>query len=159
MTFPLAHFLAIFLDTFAFYDYYEAMSDPKQKPRILIVDDDVYNRDFYKELLLDAGYHVETAANGDECIARLQSDDPYQLILLDIVMPVKDGLETLKEIHSTDYRKRHGPIYMLSALGQDSVLEEAKANGSDGYIVKTDITPEQLLTKVGSIFHDSTKQP
>src|SRR5437762_2330171 len=100
----------------------ENMSDSAKKKRILIVDDDVYNRDFYKELLLDAGFEVETAANGDECIARLQSDDRYDLVLLDIVMPVKDGLETLKELEDQEIRKKHGPIFMLSALGQDSIL-------------------------------------
>lgn len=124
---------------------------PTLKPRILITDDDVYNRDFYKELLTDAGYQVETAANGDECIARLQSDDRYDLILLDIVMPVKDGMETLTVLQNTPYRAKHGPIYMLSALGQDTVLDNAKNLGSDGYIVKTDITPDQLIGKVKEI--------
>ncbi len=133
------------------------MTDQPTKQRILIVDDDVYNRDFYKELLIDAGFAIETAANGDECIARLQSDDPYDLILLDVVMPVKDGLETLKEMQNKEYRKRHGPIYMLSALGQDSVLSEAKLQGSTGYIIKTDITPEQLVAKITGIFHDQSK--
>lgn len=124
------------------------------KKRILIVDDDVYNRDFYKEILLDAGYTVETSANGDECIARLQSDARYDLILLDIVMPVKDGLQTLRELESADFRKKHGPIYMLSALGQESVLLEAKSHGSQGFIVKTDVTPEEFLTKIGDIIHE-----
>lgn len=130
------------------------MSEEPKKQRILIVDDDVYNRDFYKELLLDAGYLVETAANGEECIARLHSDDPYDLILLDIVMPVKDGLETLQELKDKDYRKPHGPIYMLSALGQESVLAEAKQHGSSGFIVKTDVTPEEFIAKITSILHE-----
>ncbi len=133
------------------------MSDLKK--RILITDDDVYNRDFYKELLLDAGYTVETAADGDECIARLQSDDPYDLILLDVIMPVKDGLETLKELQDKEFRKRHGPIYMLSALGQDRVLAEAKEHGSNGYIIKTDITPEQLLKDIQKILNDHHSAP
>lgn len=124
------------------------------KKRILIVDDDVYNRDFYKEILIDAGYAVETSANGDECIARLQSDEPYDLILLDIVMPVKDGLETLRELETKDFRKKHGPIYMLSALGQETVLTEAKNHGGAGYIVKTDVTPEEFLSKVRTIVNE-----
>lgn len=129
------------------------------KKRILIVDDDVYNRDFYKEILLDAGYSVETAADGDECIARLHSDEPYDLILLDIVMPIKDGLETLRELETQEFRKKHGPIYMLSALGQETVLEEAKAHGSNGYLVKTDVTPEEFLMKVNKIIHERPSQP
>ena len=137
------------------------MENQSKNQRILVVDDDVYNRDFYKELLLDAGFTIETAANGDECIARLQSDDPYDLILLDVVMPVKDGLETLREIQDKEYRKKHGSIYMLSALGQDSVLSQAKTYGSNGYIIKTDITPEQLVLKITDILneHASTAKP
>jgi CheY-like chemotaxis protein len=124
--------------------------------RILIVDDDVYNRDFYKEILIDAGFAVETAANGEECIARLQSDERYDLILLDIVMPVMDGLETLTEVESQEYRKNHGPIYMLSALGQETVLAEAKTHGATGFIVKTDITPEEFILKVSNIVNEQS---
>lgn len=137
------------------------MSDQVKKPsakRILIVDDDVYNRDFYKEILIDAGYTVETAANGEECIARLTSDDHYDLILLDIVMPVKDGLETLRDLENKDFRKKHGSIYMLSALGQETVLSEAKAHGSDGFIVKTEVTPEQFLNQIESIINERPTQ-
>lgn len=137
------------------------MENQPTNQRILVVDDDVYNRDFYKELLADAGFTIETAANGDECIARLQSDAPYNLILLDVVMPVKDGLETLKEIQGKEYRAKHGQIYMLSALGQDSVLSQSKEYGSNGYIIKTDITPEQLVMKITAILneHENTSKP
>ncbi len=126
-------------------------TDSATKKRILIVDDDVYNRDFYTELLQDAGFSVETAANGEECLTQLQAPGRFDLILLDIVMPVKDGMETLTVLKNAPYRINRGPIYMLSALGQDSVLDNAKALGSDGYIVKTDITPDQLLAKVQEI--------
>lgn len=126
-------------------------TDSATKKRILIVDDDVYNRDFYTELLQDAGFAVETAANGEECLTQLQAPGRFDLVLLDIVMPVKDGMETLTVLKTAPYRINHGPIYMLSALGQDSVLDNAKALGSDGYIVKTDITPDQLLAKVQEI--------
>lgn len=121
------------------------------KKRVLIVDDDVYNRDFYQELLKDAGYDVDVAENGQQCLEKLESTDHYDLVLLDIVMPVKDGMETLIALQKNPVRQKHGPIYMLSALGQDSVLDNAKSLGSDGYIVKTDITPEQFVTKVKGI--------
>lgn len=122
------------------------------KKHILIIDDDIYNRDFYQELLQDEGYEVDTAENGAQCIEKMQNTDHYDLILLDIVMPVKDGMETLTSLQTMqDVRKKHGPIYMLSALGQDSVLDNAKSLGSDGYIVKTDITPDQLVAKVKTI--------
>ena len=121
------------------------------KKRILITDDDVYNRDFYQELLQDAGYDVDTAENGSQCLELMEKTDHYDLILLDIVMPVRDGMETLTALKDNPIQAKHGPIHMLSALGQDSVLDNAKALGSDGYIVKTDITPDQLLEKVKTI--------
>ncbi|HSW89947.1 MAG TPA: response regulator [Patescibacteria group bacterium] len=124
---------------------------PDIQKLILIVDDDDYNLDFYQELLQDAGYKVDTAPNGSEGMKKLDEIAHYDLILLDIVMPVKDGMETLKALQGNPVRAKHGPIFMLSALGQDSVLDNAKALGCNGYIVKTDITPEDLLAKVKEI--------
>lgn len=123
------------------------------KKSILITDDDRYNRDFYMELLTDAGYSVETAEDGAQCIEKLEHSPHFDLVLLDVVMPVKDGMETITYLSShTDIRKKHGKIFMLSALGQESVLENAKKLGADGYIVKTDITPDQFLAKIQGIF-------
>jgi CheY-like chemotaxis protein len=122
---------------------------PTPSKKILIVDDDRYNRDFYQELLQDAGYTVDTAENGQQAVEKMTSTDHYDLILLDIVMPIQDGMETLTFLQGRkDIREKHGPIHMLSALGQESVLENAKKLGSNGYIVKTDVTPEQFVTKI-----------
>ncbi|MHB8621416.1 MAG: response regulator [Chloroflexota bacterium] len=65
------------------------MPDPGQ--RVLVVDDDDTIRGFLAELLADEGYRVDTAANGQEALAALQSGRP-DLILLDLMMPVMDGL-------------------------------------------------------------------
>ncbi|MEP7166787.1 MAG: response regulator [Candidatus Woesebacteria bacterium] len=125
---------------------------PTPGKRILIIDDDRYNRDFYQELLQDAGYSVDTVENGQQGIEKMESTDHYDLVLLDIVMPVKDGMETLTFLDGRkDIKAKHGPIYMLSALGQESVLENAKKLGSTGYIVKTDVTPEAFQRKVEEI--------
>lgn len=137
------------------------MSDPSKtssttKPSLLIVDDDRYNRDFYQELLTDNGYAVDTAANGNEGIEKMTASPHYDLIFLDIVMPEKDGMETLTFLQGRqDIRGKHGPIYMLSALGQESVVENATQLGAAGYIVKSDITPDQLLRKIQSILTPS----
>lgn len=127
------------------------MSDTPIKKRILIIDDDVYNRDFYQEILKDEGFEVVTGENGSQALELIEKTEHFDLILLDVVMPVKDGMETLTALHNNPIRAKHGPIYMLSALGQESVLENAKSLGSDGYIIKTDITPEQFLAKIHSI--------
>lgn len=128
------------------------MDQTSEKRKILIVDDDQYNRDFYKELLEDNGYSIETATNGEEGIQKLQATPHFDLILLDIVMPTKDGMETLTWLQDRkDITEKHGPIYMLSALGQESVLSNATHLGATGYIVKTDITPDQFIRKIKEI--------
>lgn len=122
---------------------------------ILIVDDDQYNRDFYQELFTDAGYSVSVAGNGTEGIAQMTSQEHFDLILLDIVMPVLDGIETLEELRKVkDIRGKHGKIFMLTALGQDRVIENATRLGADGYIVKTDVSPDQLLRRVKEILSE-----
>lgn len=134
----------------------EPVTPPPVSKKILIVDDDRYNRDFYQELLQDTGYTVDTAENGQQAIEKMTSSDHYDLVLLDIVMPVQDGMETLTFLQGReDIRKKHGPIYMLSALGQESVLENAKKLGSNGYIVKTDVTPEVFVKKIKEAFAPS----
>lgn len=126
------------------------------KKTILIVDDDRYNRDFYQELLQDNGYAVETAENGQVGFDRLNTGAHVDLVLLDIVMPVKDGMETLTLLRDRpDVRSKHGDIYMLTALGQESVVANAKQLGSSGYIVKSDITPDQFLRKIAEILPSS----
>jgi CheY-like chemotaxis protein len=125
-------------------------ADPKKS--ILIIDDDRYNRDFYQELLQDNGFVVETAENGQVGIDKMSASAHFDLIFLDIVMPEKDGMETLTFLQTRpDIVKKHGPIYMLSALGQESVVENARTLGSSGFIVKSDITPDQFLRKVREI--------
>lgn len=127
-----------------------ASTSPKKS--ILIIDDDRYNRDFYQELLTDNNYVVETAENGQVGIDKMTATPHYDLILLDIVMPTKDGMETLTDLQARpDIKEKHGAIYMLSALGQDSVLENAKKLGAAGFIVKTDITPDQFLRKIAEL--------
>ncbi len=143
-------------DLLVLYDH--PMSDSAQpastssKKTILLIDDDRYNRDFYQELLQDHGYVVDTAENGQVGFDKMNTTAHYDLVLLDIVMPTKDGMETLTDLKERpDIKEKHGPVYMLSALGQDSVLENAKKLGAAGYIVKTDITPDQFLRKIAEL--------
>ncbi len=134
-----------------------ASNASKNPPKtILIIDDDRYNRDFYQELLQDNGYVVDTAENGLVGYEKMNTSPHYDIVLLDIVMPTKDGMETLTDLKARpDIREKHGPIYMLSALGQDSVVENAKELGAAGYIVKTDITPDQFLRKIKELIPTS----
>src|SRR5712692_2903624 len=66
--------------------------------KILVVEDDADIRDSLKELLEEEGYRIETAANGQQALARMQEPAPPHVILLDLMMPVMDGWEFQREL-------------------------------------------------------------
>ncbi len=103
------------------------------KIRILVVDDDDSIRRYIAKLLGQSGYDVETASNGKDAVNFLRTGDEVSLVILDILMPEMDGLETLNEI-----RKLAGdvPVLMLSALGQTNIIVKAMKAGATDYLVK-----------------------
>ncbi len=115
--------------------------------RILVIDDDLYMRELYEEVLESAGYEVETAIDGEDGIAKLKSGG-FQLTLLDMMMPKIDGIGVLNEISKNPSVIKNGPVILLSNLGQEHVVEEAMGKGAVNYLVKADITPDQLLKSV-----------
>ena len=117
-----------------------------QKTRILLVEDENMLRSLYTELFEEAGYEVDTAQNGEEGLLKIQSGG-YNLILLDILMPKIDGLTVLGKLTPQEFL-RNGPIIMLTQLGQDSVMEKAYKGGATGCIIKSDVSPPDLLKKM-----------
>lgn len=114
--------------------------------KILIIEDDQFLRDLYKDLLTDEGYQVETAVDGDEGLMTMQKGG-FDLVLLDIMLPKKDGLSILKEL-SKDELKKCGQIVMLTNLGQDAIIKEGFALGAAGYLIKSALTPDQVLHEI-----------
>ncbi len=100
--------------------------------RILVVDDENSMREYLRTLLEVEGYAVETAASGPEAIARVQ-DRPPDVILLDIVMPQMDGIQTL-----TQLRRQHPAlkVIVLSCLSDTHKVVEAMRLGASDYVTK-----------------------
>lgn len=115
--------------------------------KILIVDDDAYLRDLYEEVLKEAGYEVITAVDGEEGAGKLQAGG-FDLTLLDVMMPKLDGLGVLKKLQETPPAIPNGPVLLLTNLAQDPIITEATQLGAKSYIIKADITPDQLIEKV-----------
>lgn len=115
--------------------------------KVLIVDDDTYLRDLYEEVLKDAGYEVFKATDGEMGLSELMKGG-YDLTLLDIMMPKKNGLEVLQALSQVQPRPQNGAILVLTNLAQDPVVSEALKTGASSYLVKADITPDQLVAKV-----------
>jgi CheY-like chemotaxis protein len=104
--------------------------------RILIVDDDPVLRAMGTEILASLGYATETAADGAEAVARYLAGD-FDLVLLDMVMPVLDGRETIVRLRAADASAR---ILLCSGSVEDEAA--AKSFGADGFIRK----PYQIAT-------------
>ncbi len=112
----------------------EALDDTPLHGRVLVVDDNPGNLDMLARRLRRHGLVVETASNGREALEILAAQ-PFDLVLLDVLMPVMDGHATLVEIKG-DPRLRHIPVIMVSALAElDSVIRCIDA-GAEDYLPK-----------------------
>ncbi len=111
---------------------------------ILFVEDDKPIAEMYSRVLEREGYQVEFAYNGVEGLKKAQNKH-YDLILLDIMMPEKTGIEVLNELRGENGQGNTGTkIVILTNLAQDKTSQEALKAQADGYIIKADIVPSQL---------------
>jgi len=118
----------------------------EQKKRILIIEDDEFVRKLYREQLVRAGYDFVEAVDGAEGIEKVRSEHP-DLILLDLMLPKKNGFEVLADIKQ-DPAVASIPIFVLSNLGQQSDVQAALSMGVDDYIVKSDFRLSDVIEKI-----------
>ena len=114
--------------------------------RILVVEDDVFFQKFYSSKLMEAGHTVEIAVNGEDGLSKMRSFKP-QLVLLDLIMPVKDGFEVLKE-WKADPVLHTIPVFVFSTLSQKEEVIEAQKMGVRGYINKGMVDFDKTLAKI-----------
>lgn len=117
--------------------------------KILIAEDDKFISNVYRVKLTKAGFEVKIAGDGQEALKILQTFIP-DLILLDLVMPIKDGFETL-EVIKADERLKTIPVIVASDLGQKEDREKALKLGADGFFIKGDLALDTLIQKIHSI--------
>ena len=107
-------------------------ADDQPKGRILVVDDEADIRESLETLLCLEGYTVELAQNGTEGLRRAESAS-YDIVLLDLMMPDRSGMEVLREIRERDTET---PIFMITAYGSVEVAVSALKNGANDYFSK-----------------------
>ncbi len=115
----------------------------KQPPRILYVDDDESACKMVDELLTIEGYAVKTMNEGDAALRLLQTEN-FDVVLLDIRMPGKDGLQVLSEMKEMKSSPR---VIMITAVGDLSVALDAVRRGANDYLTK----PYQIEALLSSI--------
>jgi DNA-binding response OmpR family regulator len=113
--------------------------------KILVVDDEAKFRNLAKTILEAEGYQVITAVNGGEAFQKAETELP-DLILLDVVLPGKDGLEVCK-ILNDNAKTREIPVLMCAVLGKDIDKELSRAAGADGHLIKP-FKSQELLDEV-----------
>jgi signal transduction histidine kinase/HD-like signal output (HDOD) protein/ActR/RegA family two-component response regulator len=120
--------------------------------RILVVDDEQHIRDILSETLRDAGYGVETAANGQEAVRKLRAGT-FHLILLDVRMPVHSGLDLLKVLRRIADAP---PIIVVTGLASPDELEEALRLGACKCIRKP-FHLKALLSEIAGVLQAGRK--
>lgn len=118
--------------------------------RILVIDDDMYLRDLYQEILTQAGYEVSVAKDGEEGLQKLR-EGGYHLVLLDMMMPKLDGMGVLNQLNEGPPKNPNGKIIILTNLTSDPVVQQALSVGASKVLVKADLTPPQLLQEIKNL--------
>jgi CheY-like chemotaxis protein len=116
--------------------------------KILVVEDEIDLNDAYKIILSSAGYDVETAFNGEEALAHIKMSGDPDLILLDLRMPVLDGIGFLGQYHSDDHPNTS--IILFSNYEAQKEVDKAFKLGAERYILKSLASPKELLRMVES---------
>jgi DNA-binding response OmpR family regulator len=126
--------------------------DSADGPRrhILVADDEPHIGRIIQLKLERAPYEVSLVEDGRAALDRLTGDEPIDLVLLDIMMPLLSGLDVLSELKRLPHRE-NTPVIILTAKGQDADRERAIALGAVDFLTKP-FSPNKLLARINEIF-------
>lgn len=120
-----------------------------EKKKVLVVEDDVVLNKALNDFLSAEGFDVVVAMDGEEGIRKASEYNP-DLVLLDIIMPKKDGYEVIKEMKA-DEKMKNIPIVLLTNLGSINDVEKALELGATTYLVKADYKLEEITQKIKTV--------
>lgn len=127
--------------------------------RIYLVDDDRFLLDLYAVKFKNAGHDVSLFDGGEPLLAALRKEpEGPDAILLDLIMPGKNGFETLEAIRAENLAGK-SRIIILSNQGQDSDIEKAKAFRVDGYVIKASAIPSEVYAETLRIIEGKSSAP
>ena len=114
--------------------------------KVLIIEDDTFLANAYRVKLTKAGFEIKIATDGQEGIDMLSTFAP-DAILLDLVMPKKDGFATLAEL-KTNENWKHIPVIITSNLGQQEDINRGMSLGAVDFLVKSNLSMNTLVEKI-----------
>lgn len=117
---------------------------------IIVVEDESFLSKVLAERLEDEGFgRIDVAGNGEEALAKIKQHKP-DIVLLDMILPKMNGFEVL-EVMQADNALKKIPVLVLSNLGQDQDIEQAKKLGARDYIVKSNFSLQKVVEKIRSV--------
>jgi len=117
--------------------------------KVLLVEDEKEIRELYAGYLRDMGYTVIPAEDGTVALQKALAEE-WDIMLLDIMLPGQDGIQVLKMIKANE-RLRDKPVIALTNLNIESVINEVFNLGADGFLVKSEITPDKIINEVETV--------
>jgi CheY-like chemotaxis protein len=126
--------------------------------KILIAEDDFFIRDIYSKVFSLSGYEVAVAVDGADALDKI-TNQQFDMVLLDIMMPRMTGIDVLKNVRTLQTPQKSTPIFIITNLGQQNVIEEAFKLGMDGYILKSQVTPQQIVDEINNYFISKESLP
>ncbi|HZL08209.1 MAG TPA: response regulator, partial [Candidatus Dormibacteraeota bacterium] len=120
--------------------------------KLMLVEDDNNLREIYGARLQAEGYQIVSAKDGEEALVLAKAEKP-DLIISDIMMPKISGFEMLDILRNTDELKAV-KVIMLTALGQNDDQQRANSLGADRYLVKSQVTLEDIVKVTHELLND-----
>ncbi|KKP70167.1 hypothetical protein A2X44_00465 [candidate division CPR3 bacterium GWF2_35_18] len=120
--------------------------------KILVIEDDQFIREMYCRELQKEGYETDFTDNAEDGTKKIRKNK-YDLVLVDIMLPGKNGLDMLKDFKEKDGTKG-AKFILLTNIGQDSVVKQGLDLGAKGYFIKSSHTPSEIVQEINNFFED-----
>ena len=123
---------------------------PSANRKLLCIEDEHFIGELYSRALTKAGYDVTVVVDGLEGFKEAQTDK-YDIILLDLMIPNMTGIEILRKLRSPDASPLHSKIIITTNLEQREEIRADIERQADGYLVKAEVTPRELVEFLSTI--------
>lgn len=125
------------------------MLNPNKKA-LLIIEDDIFVRELVSMKLREAKYKVTESSDGEDGLQKLLSED-YNIVLLDLMIPNKTGLEILFEFNAKKSDNYKPKIIVMSNLSEQDKITECIKLGAVDYIIKSHYSPTEIVAKINKL--------
>lgn len=120
--------------------------------KVLVIEDDQFIREMYCRELQKEGYETDCTDNAEEGAKKIRNNK-YDIVLVDIMLPGKNGLDMLKDFKEMDGTKG-AKFILLTNIGQDAVVKQGLDLGAKGYFIKSSHTPQEIVTEINNFFEE-----